>query len=704
METAELAVSKDLLRQLAQLPPKVLKKVFELVDGFEHDSKSAARHLEPIHQFRDKRARTARVGDDYRAIIVAPEQGNRYLLVYVDHHDEAMRWARNKVFNIHPVTGSLQVFDVEAATAAVPAPSAKASAKEAFGQFADDQLVQLGVPEPLLPSVRRVRDDAGLMRLAPHLPEEASEALTWLLAGDSFDEVKAVVSASKKHKVDTADFGTALNDLNTQRRFVRIRSALELEEMFSRDVDEWRIFLHPDQRRIVTHDFAGGAARVLGGPGTGKTVVAMHRAKFLVDNFFKDTDDRVLFTTFSKSLAQDIKRNLRKLCGGADHPRIEVTHLHSWSARWLREQGIGVRIANEEDRRQAWSDATGITGLGRFTLAFVKAEWDRVVQAQNVTDEVGYLRVSRKGCGGGLLKKTDRQFLWSVFSAYREQLQQKGSQEFVDVVRMARQKLETSGAPPYRAVVVDETQDFGPEELKLLRALAPSGPNDLFLVGDSYQRIYAVPVRLSACGIDIVGRGKRLRVNYRTTHEIREYALQLFGSGQRDDLDGGLDSLRGYTSVLSGPDPQEEWFADEAAERKAMVAHVRRLSERAKPESLGVLAPTRAEVRACVDTLRKAGVAALALDEKEELPDDPGVRVCTMHRAKGLEFHHVVVCGLGDDRFPRSIRPELADDDLAVEEQLAREKSLLLVACTRARETLLLSGWGKRAATSTPAK
>jgi superfamily I DNA/RNA helicase len=689
MQTAQLAVSRQLLLQLPKLPQKVQKKVYELVEGFELDSKTAARHLEPIHDFKDKRARTARVGDDYRAIIVAPESGNRFLLVYVDHHDEAMRWARNKVFDVHPVLGALQIVDVEAAEASLETVS-----QGAFDRADDVQLISLGVPAVLLPSVRRVTDEASLQKLAPHLPEEAAEALTWLLAGDGVEEVREAIG-SRPPQVDVADLGAALETPDTQRRFVQIRSALALEDLLSTDIEAWRVFLHPDQRRLVTSSF-NGPVRVLGGPGTGKTVAAIHRAKHLHDKVWTSAGDKILFTAFSQSLARDIHQSLKRLFQEDLPARLEVTHLHSWAARWLRDEGVKFQIATDEQLREAWDDATGVTGLSRFSLPFVQQEWARVVQAHENQDEPTYLRASRRGRGGSPLKKEDRQFLWSVFSTYREALQSRALYEFVDVVRMARQRLQAQGQPPYKAIIVDETQDFGLEELKLVRALAPPGPNDLFLAGDAHQRLFAAPIRLSQAGIDIRGRGKTLKINYRTTHEIRDYAVRLFGGQRRDDLDGGSESLKGYASVLSGPKPVESWHDGQEAEHQALLAQLRMLLQHSKPEAIALLVRTRELARRYRELLEKAGVPALHVDEKAALDGTPGVRICTLHRSKGLEFHHVLICGLGDDRYPLPIRSDLVDDELATEEHQERERNLLFVGATRARETLWVSGWGSR--------
>lgn len=704
MEPVELAVSKEVFERLADVPLKVRKKLADLVDGFQRDSRTAAMHLESISSFKDKRARTARVGDDWRAIIVAPEKGNRYLLVYVDHHDEAMRWARNKIFDIHPVLGSIQVVDVVEAEAAVQqAPRVDVPAN-AFAGFSDEELVGLGLPAPLLPSVRMVKDADAFKTLAPHLPGEAAEGLGWLLEGVPVGEVHKLASREEKQAVDTTDFEAALTEHNTQRRFVTVKSALDLEEMLTQDVAAWRVFLHPEQRKTVVGRNKG-PFRLLGGPGTGKTVVAMHRARQLVDWMVKERpesekgevdDRRVLVTTFSRSLAQDIHHNLKRLCTEKQFARMEVTHLHSWAVNFLRKRDAKVVVANDSDVHEAWKNAIGVTGQGRFTEQFIRREWVQVIQVQNIRDEQSYLRASRKGRGGPLLKKEDRVFLWKVFQAYREALDEAHKVEWTDVVRQVRTQVEALGAPLYRHVVVDEVQDFGAEELKLVRALAPRADNDLFLVGDPHQRIFSTPVRLSSCGIDIVGRSRKLHVNYRTTHEIREYAVKQYADAVRDDLDASTDDLRAYTSILQGPPPREAWFSDAGTEQAAVVEHVKGLLDGASAEAIGVIVPTKDLVRSMTELLDAKGIPAVRVDDKDELPEGLGVRVCTMHRSKGLEFHHVVVCGLGKPRYPYPLPPELMDEPVATREHVEKQSNLLLVASTRARETLWVSGWGER--------
>ena len=703
--SAELALTKDAFVQIAKLESRVQKKVFDLVDKFRENPKSSALHYEPISDFKDDRARSVRVDQGYRAIIVSPRTGNRHLLVWVDNHDDAYRWARNKTFDVHPVTGSLQIVDATAAAAAVgtasgpPSTVARATFEGLFGHLADAELIDLGVPEPLIPSVRRVGDEKSLQRLAPHLPDEAAQALEWVgLLGGTVGDAKEFVLA-RPPPVSTEDFGPATETPEAQQRFVTIASGGDLQKMLQGPLALWRVFLHPDQRRLVDGSF-NGSMRVLGGAGTGKTVVAMHRARHLADKVFTKPDEHILFTTFSKSLAQDVKLNLKTLYGGDVPARIEVTNLHSWAARFLKREGVEVGIVSDSEARSAWDDVVNRNGTDRFTKAFVVAEWNEVVQAQGIRSNEAYLRATRRGRGGPRLVKKDREFLWTLFESYRAVLDERHKVEFIDTIRLANERLKSRpGRLPYAAVVVDEAQDFGREDLKLIRALVPPGPNDLFFVGDAHQRIFALPVTMKDCGIEIRGRSRKLRVNYRTTHEIRRWATAVLEGVAVDDLDGNRDEMKGYTSVLNGPEPEVAWASSQKEEVAGLVRRVQELAAHDKGGGEGIC--IIASLGRLLDdvyapALQDAGISTVRIDNSDELRAGPGVRLCTMHRAKGLEFQHVFVAGLGDDRFPRPTEEGLDDDPVATAHHDARQRSLLFVAATRARETLTISGWGTK--------
>ena len=549
-----VAIASEFLDAFARIPRAQQRKVREFTEKFRTNPKGAGINYEKIHAVKDDKVRTVRIDQKYRAVVLHPAEGDVYVLVWVDNHDEAMDWAGKRRFEVNPVTGSLQVFSVSEAEEAA-SPKKKTAKPGLLDAYADDVMLSFGVPEALLPAVRAVKTQDALLALVKHLPAEAAEALTWLGEGDSIEEVRAAVAITPvKEAVDTKDLGTALENPDTKRRFVTIKSQDDLTSILSAPLAKWRVFLHPSQDQLVNKKF-NGPARVLGGPGTGKTVVAMHRARHLAREVFKEKTDRILFTTFTANLAESVEQNLRSLCGD-EMDRIEVVHLHAWAVRFMKTQGVDFHVASEEEIDQSWEEAISVVGDPDFDVGFLKQEWALVVQANGITSLQAYLQVPRTG-RGRTLTKPQRGKVWKVFEEFRSALKDKGKQEWLQVIQETRRYLEKKKEIlPYRAVVVDESQDFHPEEWKLIRSLVPVGANDLFLVGDAHQRIYGRKVTLKDCGVLIQGRSTNLKINYRTTEQIRNWSMALIQGIDVDDLDGEKDREKGYKSLLSGDSPE----------------------------------------------------------------------------------------------------------------------------------------------------
>ncbi|NLE94274.1 MAG: UvrD-helicase domain-containing protein, partial [Dehalococcoidia bacterium] len=400
-----VAISADFLTAFSQVPRGQQKKVREFAERFRRDPTAASINYEPLHLSRDDKVRSVRIGSDYRAIVIHPEAGNVYLLVWIDHHDEAMKWAANKSFDVNAYTGSLQIVDhsivaptpPEVLPVSAPGPSevlpapGSSPSDELLSAFSDDDLLSLGAPQALLPSIRAVRTDSDLDAIAAYLPEEVSEALYMLAMGFNLAEVRAELQKRPLVAPGTEpDFVAALDHPDSRRRFAVVQHEADLSEMLAAPLDRWRIFLHPSQETLVTKHF-NGPARVLGGAGTGKTVVAMHRARFLVEHVFTDDSDRVLFVTFTKNLARNIEANLRALCGDSrEFERIEVTHLHRWLVRLLKSQGLPAKIARPEDISECWQEALAAVDAGGLNETWLRAEWEQVVQAQGLESRDEY--------------------------------------------------------------------------------------------------------------------------------------------------------------------------------------------------------------------------------------------------------------------------------------------------------------------------
>ena len=704
MNKPVVAISSDFMNAFAAIPKQQQNKVLDFITKFRMNPTAKSIHYEKIAQFKDDSLRSVRIDQTYRGIVKKPEAGNVYMLLWVDHHDRAYEWAKNKKCIINPETGGLQVYDVDSAATVEAEPrSDEAGQKETclFAGIHDRHLIRLGVPEDLLPLVRNICSDEQLDRAARQLPVEAHEALTALAAGYTLDEVLAEGNRiiGKEEQVDTSDFQKALENPDSKRRFVVVDDDIALQEILEAPLEKWRVFLHPSQRSLVERDW-NGPVRVLGGAGTGKTVVAMHRAKYLVEKVFVEEHDRILLTTFTRNLAADIKENLAKICPDKLMRRIEVTNLDRWTLSFLRKNNYNYDIDYGERTKPLWEKALSMApsepGLGD---SFYREEWERVIQPQEITTFAEYLKATRVG-RGVRLSRQDRKAIWPVFEEYRLLLNENRLREADDAMRDARALIREKGdILPYRAVIVDEAQDMGPQAFKLIREMAGAErKNDIFIVGDAHQRIYRHKVVLGRCGIRIVGRSSKLRINYRTTEENRRWAVSLLEDIPFDDLDGGLDSQKGYTSLLHGTEPSIQQFASFQEETECIATNLDRIrQESGYLQEVCLVARTHELLRQYEGALQAKGLATCLIRRSEaEDRRKEGLRLATMHRVKGLEFDRVIIAGVNDGIVPLEDAVNSSSDTAIQTELDIQEKALLYVAATRAKKEVLVTSFGKR--------
>lgn len=701
-QAIKVALSDTFLDALDDLPRTQRTRVTKFMKKFRANPTSPGLNYETIQNASDPNLRSVRVDQSYRAIVLKPETGNVYVLLWVDNHDEAYAWATRKRVIIHPKTGSMQIIPVDTSQVGVE-PSEVEGAAALFNEFRDRELRRFGVPDELLDTVRAVGAREDFEQLRGVLPDEAFEALYWLAEGDSIEDVYRALmmpppddeADAEAEAVDTDDFEAALKRPGSQRHFWVVEDDLELEAMLDEPLERWRVFLHPVQRKLVERDW-NGPVRVLGGAGTGKTVVAMHRAKWLVENVATGPDDRVLFTTFTRNLAGDIQANLRELCTADILRKIEVVNLDRWVSEFLARQGYPHEIGYFGSHKvldDCWQQAL-VHRPDDLDVpeAFYREEWERVVQDRGVETMRDYFVVSRAGRGVAL-HRSARKAVWRVFEEYRNLLAAKGVREAADAMRDAGNILAGKGnVLPYASVVVDEAQDMSAEAFRLIRQMIPvERENDVFIVGDAHQRIYRHHVVLSRCGVHIVGRAHRLRINYRTTDEIRAFAVQMLEGVDVDDLDGGLDSISGYKSLVHGEPPQLELAATFEDELDAIVSFI---GDDTAQRGTCLIARTQKLIDRYVDELAERGVETYRLTRRVQ--DDrsvPGLRVATMHRVKGLEFDRVVVAGVNDGVVPLKWAVNSADETVRDAAEKA-ERALLYVSLTRARRGALVTSFG----------
>ncbi|MCF3960430.1 UvrD-helicase domain-containing protein [Streptomyces fuscigenes] len=649
-------------------------------------------HLESVENARDGRMRTIRITDFWRGVVLAPDDGSDvFLLVNVLPHDDAYTWAAKRLYSANTATRALEVRDAAAIDELTPLyeDAARTAPRLLLAGVSDGTLRELGVDDQVLRAARSLVDKAQLEAFATLLPEDQLEVLQYLAEGFTPEEVYQDVVAVRR-PVDAPaepveDLATVI--ANTPARIRLVTGPQELQEMLEKPFEAWRVFLHPSQRRIAYRASYGGPVQVSGGPGTGKTVAALHRVKHLLGT---SEDGRVLLTTFTNALAAGLRDMLELLLDQDEKllARVDVTTVDAYANGVVRTKSATVpKPIGDREQRQLWEKTVKQLKLP-FTAQFFAQEYRHVVLGQDLRDLDAYLAASRRGRGTGLGPARRRE-VWSGVERFEQLLRDRGETTHLRVCTRAADLL-ADGPAPYRHVVVDEAQDLHPAQWRVLRTAVSRGPDDLFLTGDPHQRIYDSRVSLGSLGIATTGRSYRLRLNYRSTEEILAWSARLLAPVAVDALEGeGTDSLVGYRSLLHGRLPQAKGYTSRQEEAEAVVARVRELlADGLAPREIGVCARFNLSLDAAEDKLKAAGIPVLRV-KGQGTQGTQGVRLATMHAMKGLEFRAVSVLGVGEGSVPfsREITPREADP-LQHDADLLRERCLLFVACTRAREAL----------------
>lgn len=687
---ARLGIDRDFLWEFGKLEQHVQRKVHDAFEKFQQATHAGA-HLEKIANVRDDRLRSIRIDQSWRGIVLAPESGDTYTLLTVRHHDAAYAWAQRRRFSVNRATGTIEMRDVVGLEAELPKLAEHAGSQPPLlGQVNDADLIRLGVDEQVLPLARMLTDATQLDALRTLLPAPQFDALYGLASGMTPDEVWSELAAAVPPAggYDTEDVAAAVE--RSPEQVVLVSGPDELMEVFAYPFALWRVFLHPAQHRVAYASYRG-PARVTGGPGTGKTVAALHRAKHLAAAGGPPAS--ILLTTFTRTLAESLDDSVSMLVEDpAERARIDVRTVDQLANKIVAAQHGRVRVVPAADQDERWSRLAAAHGVDT-AAAFLRQEWQEVLLAQEITDLEGYLAASRAGRGRPL-DRARRAALWPVLAGFGAELAAEKVWTWETIVIEATRLLAGADAKPYRHVVVDEAQDLAPWQWRLLRAAVPSGPDDLFLAGDTHQRIYAHRVSLRRVGIDIAGRSARLSVNYRTTAEILGWSLGLLRGEPIDDMNGSLDTLAGCRSDVHGASPVLTGAPSRAIELDRLVATVRSwLASGVEPGQIGIAARSSALVDHAVTALAGAGHPAVSLGRRPARNGEIGA--ATMHRMKGLEFRCVAVVGVGENQVPASSAVTSVQEDVSSHNlDLQRERCLLFVACTRAREQLAVSWHG----------
>lgn len=673
----EFLIADTFTDSLARLTGEEQKAVKTTAFDLQLNPANPGMSFHKLDKAKDKNFWSVRAGSDIR-IIVHKTQGS-LLLCYVDHHDKAYDWAERRKLQTHPKTGAAQLIEIRETVQEVVVPVYVQSELPAapkpllFTGVSDDQLLGYGVPPEWLNDVRRANEDS-LLALADRLPAEAAEALLELATGGRPRVLKPVPTGPFDHP-------------DAQRRFRVMRNVEELERALDYPWDKWTVFLHPDQRELVERTYAG-PARVSGSAGTGKTIVAVHRAVHLAR---VNPDTRVLLTTFSHVLANALRTKLRRLISNDPRlaERLEVHSINAIGQRLYRAHFGQPNIAPRDVVVELLAAAANAAGPHKFSLHFLLTEWEQVVDAWQLDTWESYRDVVRLG-RKTRLPEPQRVTLWSIFERMRAALASRNMITNSAMFTKLATAIAQSKTPPFDSVVVDEAQDFGIAHLRFLSAIGGNRPNALFFAGDLGQRIFQQPFSWLALGVDVRGRSRNLHVNYRTSHQIRMQADRLLAP-QVSDADGNTEERDDTVSVFNGPAPVITRFKTQRDEIDAVGHWISTsVKEGLAPHEFGIFVRSPAELPRAREAVKNSGLPFKVLDENVETTSGH-VSISTMHLAKGLEFRAVAVMACDDEVIPLQERIESVGDDADLQEVYDTERHLLYVACTRARDHLLVT-------------
>ncbi len=654
-----VAVADSFYKSLSRLTREEQDRVRETAFLFLQNPKHPSLKMHKLEKLKNKGFWSVYVNMDLRIILYEHREVG-FILAYTGHHDDAYLWAENHQAEVHPRTGILQIFRVVEETKVVPREI------RPLLPYPEDYLLDLGVPPSYLKPLSLVETEEELLELISGLPQDVQERLLDLCTG------KKVVPPPKVATIEDL----AKHPLSRQH-LQFIQNLEELRRALAYPWERWMVFLHPAQREAVERTFQG-PARVTGPAGTGKTVVALHRAARLAERY---PGEPLLLTSFNRFLASRLRAGIRLLLGEVPG-NLTVENLHGLAVR-LHNQHLGpVQIAKEETYLSWVSEAT--SGLP-YEPEFLRSEF-AFLDAWGLYQWDLYKSFPRSGRGVPLTAR-ERRRLFDAFQEVWKRLEGEGLLTFNGLLHRLRVEAEAGTIPRFRAAVVDEAQDLGPAELLFLRALVEEGPDDLFFALDPAQRIYRAPLSWQTMGLEVRGRSIRLKVNYRTTREIARAAENLLPPQVEEEV-------REVLSLLGGPSPEIRGFPTQEDCTRDLVAWVRsHLDFGVPPEEIGVLTRVWDLARRLKEVLEAQGIPATLLSDKDE--QEPGVRVGTAHSSKGLEFRVVAVFGANRSLFPLESLLRKASSEQEREQLQERDRNLLYVAFSRARERLWVGYWGE---------
>ena len=669
----EFRIADTFTDSLARLTAQEQKAAKTTAFDLQINLNTSGNRFHKLERLKDPNFWSVSVNMDIR--IIVHRSNNSILLCYIDHHDQAYAWATRRKLERHPNTGAAQLVEIRETIEQISTTTVKVKPTKGpllFSKISPEELLNYGIPSEWLEQVQQANED-NLFEIIEHLPQEAAEALLELAVGGKPQKPNLLPESTNPFEHPDA-----------QRRFRVMANITELERALDYPWQKWTVFLHPSQRTLVEKDYSG-PARVSGSAGTGKTIVGLHRAVFLARKY---PQSEILITTFSQALANSLKYKLKQLIGNelGIFKQIKVTTIQQLALELYIKIFGEPKIVDSQELI-----AKLVSQNPRFSKAFLAREWSDVVDAWQIKSPDAYKEVPRLGRKTRIGNK-QRQQLWEIFENVLIWLEQTQQITWSQIYYQITDYLVTQGDDyPLEFAVVDEAQDIGIPELRFLAPIAQLHPDSLFFTGDLGQRIFQQPFSWKSLGVDIRGRSQTLNINYRTSHQIRAQADRLLPNSI-NDVDGNQEQRGSTISVFNGPVPTITTYKSELSEIQAIAQWLKeQLESGIQPEEIGVFVREQFQIERAKAAIQQTGYPWIELDSLVE-PEQGSLTVSTMHLAKGLEFRAVVVMACDDEVIPLQERIESAADESELEEVYSTERHLLYVACTRARDYLLVTG------------
>lgn len=685
-----LFIHDSFFDSFSELPKAIQKKTREFMRKFQEDPTSSAINYEKISTFADQSLRTVRIDQKYRAIVQAPQEGNHYHLLWVDNHDEAMDWARRKVFGWNRNTHSFQHYNLPDEPITLPA--APVAAPPLFAELSAEHFEQIGTPASMVEILQRITAIEELDRLKPNLPADNYEYLYYLAQGIPLAEVLEEINEGKNAEQEfLAD--------NARKHVFVLTDDKDLEEILSGNFEKWKLFLHPTQRKLAYGDF-NGPVKVTGGAGTGKTVCAMHRAIHLLKQADVFEQRPILFTTYTKSLTSYLNETVKGFeLSEEEEKMIEITNIDKLihdlasSETYRIIEGSFGYLNKTEQEESLWREVLE-QHPSTFDEVFLREEYNEVVVQNGVTTLEQYLHAPRTGRTVRIGRR-DKIEIWQLIERYTQHKANNYSKMEL-CARIVAYFSHSSIPKPYSHIICDEVQDFTNMDLKVLRVLTGEKKNDLFLVGDPYQNIYQRQVNFARSGINIRGkRSRKLRVNYRTTEEIKQQALKIIHGLRFEDFNGEEENHRGYLSLMHGEEPVYSLFDRPEQQDEFIIDTIRQLLRAdVNPGNICICARTNYAADELNSLLNRSGIEYVDISRAATRPH--AVRVSSLHNIKGHEFKFVIVTGVSKDFVPyRHVKYSLFSEKQR-EAYHKEERALYYVAFSRAIQGLYITGVGEK--------